>query len=386
MHLGGAERALLGLLSTIDYEKYEIDLFLNRHEGELLEYIPHQVNILPADARYESLAEPIGQTLRRGQVGIAFCRTIAKIAASIKNGGIKKDGGISVDYSCKYTKFLMPKIREDTVYDLAISFITPHYFVTEKVNANTKVAWIHTDYSQISLDIKSQNKMWAPYNRIIAVSDDVAKSFCAVFPQLSDRIEVIENIQPENMIRSQAEEAIDDFRATDSFRLLSVGRFMYAKNFESIPEIVSILNNLNVRVKWYIIGYGGGEESIRTNIQKWNVERQVIILGKRTNPYPYIKRCDLYVQPSRYEGKAVTVREAQLLGKPVVITGFPTAHSQLNDGVDGIIVPMSPEGCAKGIAALLTDTKKMEYLANNCKNGNYSASSEIIKVYSLLHH
>ena len=94
------------------------------------------------------------------------------------------------------------------------------------------------------------------------------------------------------------------------------------------------------------------------------MEENVIILGKRSNPYPYIKTCDIYVQPSRYEGKSVTVREAQMLCKPVVVTNYPTAKSQINDGVDGVIVPMDNEGCAEGIVAFIQDVKKQPEIVN----------------------
>ena len=109
-----------------------------------------------------------------------------------------------------------------------------------------------------------------------------------------------------------------------------------------------------------------------------------MILGKKDNPYPYIAACDLYVQPSRYEGKAVTVREAQMLGKPVVITNYATSASQLEDGVDGIVVPMDNEGCAEGIAALLRSPEKMAQLAENCRERDYSNAQEIEKIYSMM--
>ena len=114
------------------------------------------------------------------------------------------------------------------------------------------------------------------------------------------------------------------------------------------------------------------------------MEDRVILLGKKENPYPYIKTCDLYVQPSRYEGKAVTVREAQMLGKPVVITRYATSASQLEDGVDGVIVPMDNEGCAAGIAALLRNPEKMRQLSENCKARDYSNAQEVEKLYKLM--
>ena len=117
-----------------------------------------------------------------------------------------------------------------------------------------------------------------------------------------------------------------------------------------------------MNVKWYLIGYGGDEPLIRQKITEAGMQERVIILGKKDNPYPYMRACDLYVQPSRYEGKAVTVREAQLLGKPVLITRYVTSASQLEDGVDGVIAPMDNEGCAAGIAALLRDPSRMQRL------------------------
>ena len=114
------------------------------------------------------------------------------------------------------------------------------------------------------------------------------------------------------------------------------------------------------------------------------MQERVIILGKKDSPYPYMRACDLYVQPSRYEGKAVTVREAQLLGKPVLITRYVTSASQLEDGVDGVIAPMDNEGCAAGIAALLRDPARMQQLSEKCASRDYTNSAEIEKIYALM--
>ena len=114
------------------------------------------------------------------------------------------------------------------------------------------------------------------------------------------------------------------------------------------------------------------------------MEQNVIWLGKKSNPYPYIKGCDLYIQPSRYEGKAVTVREAQILHKPVVITNFATSASQLQDGYDGIIVPMKNEECAMKIVELLKDEKRMNQLIDNTYKNDYSNRQELEKLYALI--
>ena len=139
-----------------------------------------------------------------------------------------------------------------------------------------------------------------------------------------------------------------------------------------------------LNVKWYLIGYGSDEPLIRRKIAEAGMQDRVIILGKKGNPYPYMRACDLYVQPSRYEGKAVTVREAQLLEKPVVITDYATSGSQLEDGADGVIVPMDNAGCAAGIAALLRDPTRMQQLSENCAKRDYTNSAEVEKIYALM--
>ena len=114
------------------------------------------------------------------------------------------------------------------------------------------------------------------------------------------------------------------------------------------------------------------------------MEQFVVILGKKENPYPYIKNCDVYVQPSRYEGKSVAVREAQMLRKPVIITNYPTAPSQVRDRYDGIIVQMDNEGCAEEIALVLKNQNLLEKISYNCSQNDFSNSFEISKIYELM--
>lgn len=385
MEIGGAERALLALLNCIDYSEYDVDLFLMRHSGELMELIPKRVNLLPSDNKYSSLAIPIMNVVKNGDFDIALGRLKGKLNAEKFNKKMSYcNSEAMLEYSHKYTKKYMP-IISNKEYDLAISFLTPHYFVTEKVNAKKKIAWIHTDYSYLNLDIVSELKMWSAYDHIISISKDVTKAFLTKFPSLDNKIVLIENISSKAFIESQADmlEISDEISAPD-IKLLSIGRFCEAKNFDNIPEIAGIIKSKGVDFKWYIIGYGGDEQLIRSKIAEFNMEDTVIILGKKENPYPYIKACDIYVQPSRYEGKAVTVCEALLLNKPVVITDYPTARSQIKNGFDGIIVPLDNQGCANALAEIMTDKELLNKLVENMKNTNYSNESEIDKLYELI--
>lgn len=94
--------------------------------------------------------------------------------------------------------------------------------------------------------------------------------------------------------------------------------------------------------------------------------------------------CGLYVQPSRYEGKAVAVREAQILGRPVAITNFPTSAGHLEDGVDGIIIPNDEEGAALALFRLLKDDARLESLSAECRRRDYGNRNEILKLEALI--
>ena len=386
LELGGAERSLIGLLDAIDKEKYKVDLFLLRHEGELLPFVPEGVNLLPEMPAYTVLARPMVQTLREGHVLLTAARMYGKIKASKY---IKRhchiESGVPLEYSHKYTYRFMPEIQSGEEYDLAISFLTPHYIVTHKVHAKKKIAWIHTDYSRVQIDKKSELEMWSMYNNIISISDDVTKTFLKTFPTLSNKIIKIENIIPEKLIVSQSKEFVPiEEMPGDSIKILSIGRYCTAKNFDNVPQICKYLIKHGMNVRWYLIGFGPDENLIKEKIKEEHMEKNVIMLGKKSNPYPYICRCDLYVQPSRYEGKCVSVKEAQMLGKPVVITDYVTAKSQLEDGVDGKIVPLDNKECAKMLAELLENVEEIQMYKKNCCKSDFSNIIEVQKLYKIM--
>lgn len=385
MEIGGAERSLLDLLYTFDYSKYNVDLFLYRHSGEWLKDIPNQVNLLPESPKYSSLLIPIKSLITKRQFGLLFSRLAGKLFAKIYSEQHNfTRSAVGIEYSHKYTRFFLPKIEPSKQYDLAISFLTPHYFVLDKVNANKKNAWIHTDYSTIDVNIESELKMWGGYDNIVSISKDCTKSFLEKFPSLANKIVEIENILSAELIKHKSSE-FDSYEINgDGFNLLSIGRFSEQKNFDNVPEICRKIIEKGLDIKWYLIGYGGDEQLIRDRIAEFNMQDNVIILGKKENPYPYIKACDAYIQPSRYEGKSVAVREAQILEKPVIITNYATAQSQLIDGFDGIIVPVDNDGCADGIYKVLTDKKLMERLSYNCSKSDYTNSKEVEKIYELI--
>ena len=384
LEIGGAERSLIGLLNAIDYTRYEVDLFVYDHRGEFMPLIPKAVRLLPEIKEYAAINRPIKEIVKEGQIGIALARIFAKIQYAIyhKIHRPKEGSGIFQYVADCVTPFL-PSLKKYGTYDLAISFLTPHNIVRDKVKAEQKIAWIHTDYSTISVHAEKELPVWKSFDRIMAVSEGVRKTFLQTFPTLADKVEVMENILSPTFVQEQADmqEVSDEMPIIDGeLRLCSVGRYTSAKNFDNVPFICRMLVEKGLKFRWYIIGYGGDEALIKRNIQQAGMEQVCILLGKKSNPYPYMKACDIYIQPSRFEGKAVTVREAQILNKPVVITRFATSSAQLTEQVDGIIVPMDNEGAAEGIFAFAQNPALQQQIIAYLKSHDYGNESEIKKL------
>lgn len=389
MEIGGAETALVGLLNALDPARVDVDLFLYDHRGEMMQFIPEWVNLLPQIPKYSVLERPIVELVKRGFWGIAAARLWAKCWSqkAYKRSGSTLENNGGLDKMSKCSTPLLPKINPSVTYDLAISFLTPHRIVAEKVKAKKKIAWIHTDYTRVWVDAEDELKVWQKYDYVASISGDVTNTFLQVFPSLAPKIVEIENILSPTFVRKRAElQDVDkEIRHEGAITLLSVGRFSDAKNYDNVPDICKrLINKTKLNIKWHIIGYGGDEALIRQKIKEAGMEEHVILLGKRTNPYPYIKTCDIYVQPSRYEGKSVTVREAQMLCKPVVVTNYPTAPSQIRSGIDGVIVPMDNEGCAHGLAEVICDKPLQERIIAHLKTHDYGNESEVEKIYTLI--
>lgn len=383
MEIGGVERSLISMLDNFDYKNYAVDLMLYSHSGDFMKLLPQKPNLLAEQKRYKTFRLSIGETIKRGNIAIGISRLLARYKArNIGNKNNLQDSGcIQMQYMWKYALPFLPKIEKE--YDVAISYLWPHYFVADKVNAKSKIAWIHTDYSKIDTEIQMDLAMWNKFDYIAAVSKDCRNAFLSKYPSLKNKVMVIENITSPSFVKKLAEEEVEDLpKDKDVFKVVSVGRYSEAKGFDNAIKAMKILYDRGyTNIKWYVVGYGGDEELYRRLIKENKLEDSFILLGKKTNPYPYMKSCDIYAQPSRYEGKAVTVTEAQILGKAVMLTNYTTAHSQVEDGVDGYITELSIEGIANGIEKLYKEDKLREQLVSNCRRTNYNNSQELEKLY-----
>lgn len=385
MFIGGAERSLLGLLEALDYSKVDVSLFLYRHEGEFLKYIPKEVDILPEIDEYKTFDVSVKSLLFSNKCTFGIKRILSKIAIKWNCCRKKTHAGVwmSMQYTARYLQGLLPQIPGE--YDLGIMYLGVADTLVNKVNAKVKMTWNHTDYDTLFPDKKMDLEIYKKLNYLVSVSEACNKKVKSFYPEIAEKAIVIENCLAEKLIKEQAKETVNDFEDNDPFiKLLSIGRYCEAKNFDNIPEICKNILEIGINIRWYIIGYGGDEPLIKQKIKEYDMEEYVILLGKKDNPYPYIANCDIYIQPSRYEGKCVSVREAQMLNKPVIITKYETSSSQLNDGVDGIIVPMENVACAEQIARVIRDKELQKRLIEECEERDYSNREEVEKIYRIL--
>lgn len=384
--IGGVERSLIGLLNQIDYSKYDVDLLLFKHEGEFFSFIPNGPNLLPEEPHYSTFRKSIYQIVKDGYYPIAMSRLIAKYSGLL-HGKVKKveePGYLTIQYGWEFTNRYLPDLNND--YDVAIGFLWPHHFIGDKVKAKKKIGWIHTDYSNIYINKKIEKKMWGKLDDIVVVSEECSQTFLNIFPDFKNKTRVIENILSPQFIREQAKLEIPNEikNLPGKTILVTVGRLTHAKGLDEAIRACKQLIDEGFDIEWYVVGYGPLENELRNLIMKLGVERQFILLGKKTNPYPYIAACDIYVQPSRYEGKAVTIREAQVLGKPVLLTNFPTAKSQADNGFDALITECGHEGIANGLRKMINNDEFRKKLVNNVLSRDYGNENEINKIYSLI--
>lgn len=387
MEIGGIERSLVELLRALDTGRMDVDLLLCSHTGPLLREIPAGIRLLPEDPRLASLLQPIRQVLPRHPLW-AGARLLAK-AQVPRRFPIPPHSSDGVAYATlqqywRRSAPLLPAVKGE--YDAVISFQWPHHLAAGRVNAGQKLAWVHTDFRMAALDVAEDLAVWERFEGIACVSQGVLEGFCEVHPALRERCFVFENLLDPAALRTRAAAFVpeDMPRPAGGFRLLTVGRYCYAKAFDQAIRTAKALAVLGLRFCWYAIGYGAEEQALHALAAELEVGDYFVFLGKRENPAPYIAACDLYLQPSRYEGKAVTVMEALSLHAPVAVTDFPTAAAQVTDGHDARILPMEPAAAAQGIAALLADPAERSRLAANAATGDYSGWSQLPKLYEKL--
>ncbi len=381
---GGGQKSLVNLLSQIDFNLYNVDLFLFSHKGLFMEYIPKEVHVLPLPESYSlftsSFYQSIKQLLFKGEISLAFNRIMFTLTNRLTRN--KSHGE---QYSWKYLSESIEIFNKN--YDTAIGFLekTSNYFIVDKVKAAKKIGWIHIDYDKFGMDPNFDIKYFKKLNNIITVSEECANILKKRFPSERKKVGVIYNIVSPTVINKMAnQEKLNVYNKTaGEVTILSIGRLHYQKGFELAIQSCKILVDKGYNIKWHIIGEGGERDKLTKLISLNQLENHFKLLGLRTNPYPYIKQADLYVQTSRFEGKSIAIDEAKILQKPIIVTNYSTARDQISNCINGLISEMNPVSIAENIEKIIKDLELKNKIKLNLSKEKLGTEEEINKLYEM---
>lgn len=382
LNCGGAEKSLLSLLQTVDYSSYDVDLYLFKHEGIFLNQLPAQVKVLDEPPLYRyfdmSMKNAVLDCLRKGRVVLALSRILAGYIFYTEKNPARREQRV-----WKYLSRALSVIPAS--YDAAIGYLekNPVYFGIEKVRAAKKLGYIHNDYDKLQMDPGLDMKYFKQLDHLVTVSDKCGEVLERRFPQFKSKVEVIHNIVSPALIRQMAEESTEVFQQS-STTIVSVGRLNHQKGFEMAIEACKSLIDRGYDIKWYVIGEGEDRTKLEQLIEQKQLQYDFYLIGLKENPYPYIREADIYVQPSRFEGKSIAIDEAKILNKPIVVTNFSTAKDQIVHMHNGIIVDMNAAALAEGIMQVMENDQLRSALVEQLAKEDLGNESEIEKLYALI--
>lgn len=352
---GGAETSLLNLFHCLDPKKYEVDfLVLNQIEYQdatsLMGEIPNWINVFDA--------------VKNQRSGLKFEQLAGKVYRRLF-------------HTESYVKSAVDFVKRRD-YDVAISFgewLSPA-FLAKKVKAVKKYVWIHIDLDKADFVNKEELvKYDSKITGYIFASEKSRRSSIQRCPQMAEKSTVIHNILNKEDILCRAAEEITLPQARGSF-LLSVGNLRIEKNYPRQIEVMRILKEKKIPIKWICVGstvdknvYGEVSELL----EKYQLKDDFILCGADDNPYKYMKRAKAVMVLSDHESWSLVISEAKLLGVPVVATNTSGAQEQIINGETGIITSFQAEEIADRIEGFLNDLElqnkiKKNLISNNTQN------------------
>lgn len=389
MHAGGVEKSLTSLFKEIDYEKYSVTLLLINRFGEYLEDVPQYVSIetidMPIELQYELLYQNkiAFKKLLKEKHYVKACNQLIKILFC-KILRIKRD----IRFLIKKANKLLP-IREKT-YDLAIDFqglgsgVFSTFFIAEKIKAKKKVTWIHQDISIFNEDFDWMNYYYEKFDKIFSVSRQAEKEFIKKFPRHIKKSDLFYNILPYKSINKLSNYKVDFRKKENEIIILSVGRLAYQKGYDVAFKVIKRLIEEKYRIKYIIIGEGERRQDLENLIIQYKLEDKVELLGFTNNPYPYMKLCDIYFQPSRFEGFCLTLGEAKLFSKPILTTDFAGASEQIINEKTGLICRFDEKQMYHNMKRLLDCPTLRDNLVSNLSGSIKDIEAPIEKLTELI--
>ena len=391
MNCAGTEKSFLSWLSCLDFDRFDVTLLLAKREGLLLDQIPPQVHVQIME-KYGDMFLLSGRNAAK-TLADCFVRenplALFEIFPWFMRTFFTRGAKRSSEATKMWLHFMekMPAVKEP--YDVAVAYWGDRtmFYMCDKVNAKKKLAWLHFDYANPPRDDEIYRSYFEKCDKVVTVSKLVDESLKSKLPEIADRCVMMENITNPKQIwdLGLVGDTFPDKHFTGK-RILTIGRIGEQKGLDMVVPVLKRLREENFDVRWYVLGDGDEEyrKYLAGLLRDNGVADMMIFLGTTTNPYSYLRDCDIYAQPSRHEGKPISVEEAKIMYKPILATHYLSAPEQLEGGELGVICDISPEGIYNGIKRLLTDEALCDTLSVKLSKRKFGNASEMEKFYGML--
>lgn len=376
LKMGGTNKIALHFMKELS-QYCDVTLILSEYTGELLEQLPDNIRLVVDEMR--SFKDIFKEDLRKLRI-VKLMRDVLYYAR-IK---LKKDNVDNYRYLVQRHSYIC-----DTEFDCAISYHgqSPERLLNllYRVHAKKKVAWIHGEFNNPEDHYRRMNVYYNHLDHIYFVSNHTLASFMDKFTMDRSKCTVYYNPIDKREILEKAELSYACAYDPRYVNLLTVGRISAEKGQDMIPAVTRRLLDQGYKVRWYVVGDGDRRSNVEALIDEYGVEDKVILLGTRTNPYPYMKDCHIYVQPSYTEGYSTTICEAGMLGKAIVGTKPAGGiYEQITNDEDGLIVDATVDGLTNGIKKLIEDEPLRRQFEINIQSKNFERKGEIQKFIAFL--
>ena len=257
-----------------------------------------------------------------------------------------------------------------------IPFLKNTYFINRQINILSMQKF--NFFKKILLKVAYKN-----FDKIITQSKDMTEDLLKNIDILKEKIVEINNPVDIEKIEKLSNENIEIEFDKESKNLLCVGRLAPQKGFDLIIQSMSLLNDKNIKL--YILGDGEEKENLLNLIKKLNLKERVFLLGRKSNPYVYMKNADLFILSSRYEGFPNVLIEAGSCGLYSICNNCPGGINEIIlEDLNGNIVDFNNKDLvAKIIEKSFILNKDKNKIKESIKN-RYSLEKIINKYEDLL--
>ena len=366
--IGGVQKSLISALKAIDYDKYDVTLYLRKNRTELLPFVDERVGVIINKDPNRYYRKPFALVL---QLRMMLAKLIGK-----KDKAKALNDILEEKIRQKAMEYERRTYFDSAHYDVAVAYVQGYValFVDRCVDADKKTVFYHTSTNDTP---EIHNAVFKNYTAVAALHSQQKALIEEWYPETKGKIRIVENYTDKEMLVSQSKEI--SLPETDKTVICSCGRFAPVKGFDLAVNAAKMLKESGIDFIWYFVGDGPERGKLENLIAAYGLNDCIVITGMQKNPYPYMAACDIYVQPSYEEAMPVTILEAHRLGRPVVSTATVGGKKLVENDKNGVVCEISADSLAESITALLGDKERYAAIINNLKATDYSQEFEKYK-------